>query len=62
MARHILPPPIEPPAAESVNVIPSFSLALSAADLSPKTQETYLESVTQFFAFLQAQGMPTAPG
>ena len=38
--------------------IKSFERHLKAANLSPKTQEVYLESAVQFARFRQAQGMP----
>ena len=36
----------------------SFARHLRAENLSPRTQETYCESVRQFNRFLEAQGMP----
>ncbi len=36
----------------------SFARHLRAENLSPRTQETYSESVRQFIKFLQNQGMP----
>ena len=62
MARLPLSPPIESPHTGGVNVTRSFSLFLRAINLSPRTQETYLEAVAQFMAFLNDRGMPTAPG
>jgi len=37
----------------------SFERSLRAANKSPKTVETYLDSVTQFERFLTTRGMPT---
>jgi hypothetical protein len=37
-----------------------FRRNLRAGGLSPKTERTYLEGVTNLSAFLVAQGMPTA--
>ena len=61
MARQTLPTSIETPGAEGVNMLRSFSLHLRALNLSPRTVETYLESTSQFLAFLKDRGMPTAP-
>ncbi|MEO2142148.1 MAG: hypothetical protein ABGX63_08215 [bacterium] len=36
----------------------SFGRHLAAENMSPRTQETYSESVRQFHAFLSDQGMP----
>ena len=52
---------IESPTGPSVNLIRSFNLALRAMNRSPKTQETYLEAVRQFVAFLYDRGMPQSP-
>ena len=61
MARQTLSASIETPGAEGVNMLRSFSLHLRALNLSPRTVETYLESTSQFLAFLKDRGMPTAP-
>lgn len=62
MARQSPSPPIESPHNAVVNVTRSFSLYLRAINLSPRTQETYLEAVGQFMAFLKDRGMPIEPG
>ena len=36
----------------------SFALDLRAENKSPRTQETYTESVRQFIRYLSEQGMP----
>ena len=53
MTRQTVSPSIESPHTEGVNVTRSFSLHLRAINLSPKTQETYLDAVRQFLAFLK---------
>ncbi len=40
-------------------LITSFGRALRAANRSPRTEESYVESARQFETFLQARGMPT---
>lgn len=42
-----------------LNLAASWTVDLAAEDKSPRTIECYLEAVTQFAAFLAAQGMPT---
>ncbi|MFH1140743.1 MAG: tyrosine-type recombinase/integrase [Chloroflexota bacterium] len=39
-------------------LLPSFRRALLASNRSPKTVETYQEATDQFWAYLQANGMP----
>lgn len=41
-----------------VDLVPSWQLALEAANKSPKTVRSYLDSVRAFHAFLVDQGMP----
>ena len=45
MARQPLSPPIESPQTRGVNVTRSFSRYLRVINLSPRTQETYLEAL-----------------
>lgn len=44
--------------ADIITNLASFIRHLRAENLSPKTEQTYSESVTQLAAFLEAQGMP----
>ena len=58
---------IEPPAQEHLPedyrlLTRSFSLKLSAENKSPRTQQTYAESLRLFGEFLEAKGMPTHMG
>ena len=39
-----------------VNLLRAFSLALTALNHSPKTQETYLDAARQFVVFLEDRG------
>ena len=55
--RQPLTTPIRPTGDVGVNNA-SFGRHLRAENLSPKTQETYTESVRQFAGFLATQGMP----
>ena len=48
---------IKPAGDIDVNIV-SFGRHLRAENLSPKTQETYIEAVRQFAKFLAARGMP----
>jgi len=60
MARQTLPTSIETSGVEGVNMLRSFSLHLRGLNLSPLSVETYLESTSQFLAWLKDRGMPTA--
>ena len=51
------PSSIKAPGDLTVN-LSSFALHLRAENLSPRTQETYTESVRQFIQYLSEQGMP----
>ncbi len=47
--------------ASEVFLVDSWMLALRAQNCSPKTQQTYLEALTQLIRFLAAKGMPVDP-
>lgn len=42
-------------------LIPSWRLSLQAANKSPRTVQSYVESADQFVAFLSTRGMPLTP-
>ncbi len=44
--------------ADIITNLTSFNRHLRAENLSPRTIETYCESVRQFVRFLESQGMP----
>ena len=47
------------PQSDIIVNIRSFARSLRAENVSPRTQETYLEAVTQFTDFLEKRGMST---
>lgn len=52
-------PPIDALPSEYARRLKSFRIHLRAQNAAPRTIETYLESLCQFGAFLERQGMPT---